>query len=53
VLDLQVRSDNARAIHLYQKFGFQKLGTHPAFFKIENKEIPFDQMYLRIDSHEP
>ena len=48
IIDLQVRSDNAAAIHLYEKFGFKKIGTHPAFFKIESKEISFDYMYLRI-----
>lgn len=48
IIDLQVRSDNLAAIHLYEKFGFQKIGTHPAFFKIGDKEIPFDYMYLKI-----
>ncbi|MBR6796701.1 MAG: GNAT family N-acetyltransferase [Clostridia bacterium] len=48
VIDLQVRSDNLSAIHLYEKFGFKKIGTHPAFFKIGGKEISFDYMCLRI-----
>lgn len=48
IIDLQVRSDNSAAIHLYQKFGFQKIGTHPAFFKIQNHEIAFDYMSLKI-----
>ena len=48
VIDLQVRSDNASAVHLYQKFGFIKIGTHPHFFKIENEQIPFDYMCLTI-----
>ena len=48
VIDLQVRSDNLSAIHLYEKFGFKKIGTHPAFFKIDDKEIAFDYMYLKI-----
>jgi len=48
VIDLQVRSDNLPAIHLYEKFGFQKIGTHPAFFKIGSEEIPFDYMYLKM-----
>ena len=47
-IDLQVRSDNLSAIHLYEKFGFKKLGTHPAFFKIDSEEISFDYMYLKI-----
>lgn len=48
LIDLEVRSDNVQAIHLYEKYGFKKWGTHPSFFKIENKDIPFDSMYMRI-----
>lgn len=48
IVELQVRSDNAPAIHLYEKFGFQKMGTHESFFKIGNEEIPFDYMYLQV-----
>ena len=48
VIDLQVRSDNLSAIHLYEKFGFKKIGMHPAFFKIGNEEISFDYMCLMI-----
>ena len=48
IIDLQVRSDNSGAIHLYEKYGFQKIGTHPAFFKIYGEDISFDSMYLKI-----
>lgn len=48
VIDLEVRCDNLGAIHLYEKFGFEKIGTHPAFFKIDGVEIPFYYMYYRI-----
>lgn len=48
VLDLQVRSDNVRAIHLYEKYGFEKIGEHPAFFKMNENYISFDMMYLRL-----
>ena len=48
VIDLQVRCDNVSAIHLYEKFGFEKIGTHPAFFKINDETIAFDFMCLRI-----
>ena len=48
VIDLQVRSDNLSAIHLYEKFGFKKIGTHPSFFKIGSEEIAFDYMCLKI-----
>lgn len=48
VVELQVRSDNAAAIHLYEKFGFQKIGAHPAFFRIDGHDVPFDYMCLTI-----
>ena len=48
VIDLQVRSDNLSAVHLYEKFGFEKIGTHPTFFKIGSEEISFDYMYLKL-----
>ena len=48
VIDLQVRSDNLPAIHLYEKIGFQKIGTHPAFFQINDAEISFDYMLLKL-----
>ena len=48
IIELQVRSDNLTAIHLYKKFGFEKVGTHPAFFKIDDEEIAFDYMCLKL-----
>ena len=46
VLELQVRSDNERAIALYKKFGFEKIGTYKKFFKIGEEEIDADFMNL-------
>ena len=48
MIDLQVRSDNQSAIHLYEKYGFQKLCKYPGFFQINGELIDFDYMYLRI-----
>ena len=45
-LNLEVRSDNIRAIRLYEKYGFRKLCTCPAFFKIGGQYIDFDLMNL-------
>lgn len=45
-LNLEVRSSNARAIHLYEKYGFRKLCTFPRFFKINGEYIDFDLMNL-------
>ena len=43
-----MRGDNARAIRLYEKLGFRKLCTFPAFFKIGGKPVDFDLMNLEI-----
>ena len=47
-LNLEVRGDNARAIRLYEKLGFRKLCTFPAFFKIGGEPVDFDLMNLEI-----
>ena len=43
-------SDNARAIRLYEKYGFRKLCTFPHFFKINGKYIDFDLMNLELNT---
>lgn len=48
IIDLQVRSDNKSAIHLYEKYGFKKIGEHPAFFKIGDEKISFNIMCLLL-----
>lgn len=48
IIDLQVRSDNKSAIYLYEKYGFKKIGEHPAFFKISDENIKFEYMYLLL-----
>ena len=48
IIDLQVRSDNKRAIYLYEEYGFKKIGEHPAFFKIGDENISFDIMCLEL-----
>ena len=49
-LNLEVRSSNARAIRLYEKYGFRKLCTFPHFFKINGKYIDFDLMNLELNT---
>ena len=46
IVSLEVRSDNLAAIHLYEKFGFEKIGTFKGFFKIEDKFVDYDIMEL-------
>lgn len=48
-IDLQVRSDNKSAIHLYEKYGFKKIGEHPAFFRISGENISFNIMCLELN----
>lgn len=48
-LNLEVRSDNIRAIRLYEKYGFRKLCTFPAFFRMDGQDIDFDLMNLTLD----
>ncbi len=48
IINLEVRSDNAGAIHLYRKYGFRKIGTSPAYFKIDDEYHDFDMMYLDL-----
>ena len=47
-LELEVRSDNDRAIRLYENFGFQKIGTIPAFLKVNGETFDCDYMVLRL-----
>ena len=48
IISLEVRSDNERAIRLYQSFGFQVIGSFPAFFKIGNEYVDFLLMNLDL-----
>lgn len=48
IISLEVRSDNVRAIKLYQKYGFEKIGSFHGFFKINGKYVDFDLMNLYL-----
>ena len=48
IINLDTRSDNFRAISLYKKFGFVKIGQMPAFSKINDEYIDADLMYLDL-----
>ena len=48
VIELQVRTDNQRAIALYRKFGFEKFGTYRKFFKIDGRYFDVDYMNLYL-----
>lgn len=48
LISLDVRSDNASAIHLYEKYGFRKIGRFPAHIKIGHRYYDFDIMILDL-----
>lgn len=48
IISLEVRSDNVRAIALYEKYGFEKIGHFKGFFKIDGKYVDFDLMNLYL-----
>lgn len=48
VIRLEVRGDNAGAIHLYEKYGFRREGRLPAYFKIGTEYIDFEVMCLDL-----
>lgn len=48
IVSLEVRSDNARAIALYRRFGFETIGTFKGFMKIDGQDVDCDYMWLRL-----
>ena len=53
ILSLEVRSDNDRAIRLYERFGFKKIATYPGFMKIKGALVDYDLMYLTLITKQP
>ena len=47
-LELGVYSDNARAIHLYEKFGFERCGTTPHAFKLKDGTYRDEIMMVKM-----
>ena len=48
IIRLEVRSDNACAIHLYEKYGFKRVGMIPGYFKINDTYVDFVMMCLDL-----
>jgi len=46
ILHLGVKSDNSRAIELYEKMGFQEIGCYPKFFNINN--VYHDEILMNL-----
>ena len=47
-ISLEVRSDNERAVSLYRKFGFEKIGTFKGYLKIDGKLVDADIMEKQL-----
>lgn len=48
IISLEVRSDNIRAIELYKRYGFVKIGYFKGFFKINGEYVDCDLMNLYL-----
>lgn len=48
IISLEVRSDNKRAISLYRRFGFEKIGTFDGYMKVNGKDVSCDIMRLNL-----
>ena len=48
IISLEVRSDNERAIGLYKRFGFEKVGTFNGYMKINGTNVNCDIMRLSL-----
>lgn len=49
IISLEVQSNNERAIRLYRKYGFEKIGTFRGFTKVDGKYLDFDLMNLYLE----
>ena len=48
VIETHVRSDNASALSLYEKLGFERIGTYRRFFRIGETDYDADLMNLYL-----
>lgn len=49
IISLKVKSDNMRAVALYEKFGFETIGRFSGFMKINGEDVSCDIMRLHLD----
>lgn len=46
IIELKVRVDNEKAINMYKKFGFKKIGYYEKYLKVDDKYFDCDIMTL-------
>lgn len=49
LVELEVACENKVAIHLYEKYGFKKIGKLPKFFRLDNDYMDFIMMQLELN----
>lgn len=47
-IELSVFEDNARAIHLYEKLGFQRFGIQPRAYKLKDGSYRDEIIMVRL-----
>jgi len=52
VLNLDVRSTQSAAIHVYETLGYHRWGTHPCYAMVEGKIISGHFYFKRLDGPE-
>jgi ribosomal protein S18 acetylase RimI-like enzyme len=48
ILNLDVRDTQIAAIQLYEGLGFVRWGTHPAYARVDGREIPGHYYFKRL-----
>ena len=48
ILYLEARADNERALSLYRRFGFERVGVYKSFFKINGEYFDAELMTLKL-----
>jgi ribosomal protein S18 acetylase RimI-like enzyme len=53
VLNLDVRDTQTAALQLYESLGYVRWGTHPAYARVDGREIPGHYYFKRLGAEAP
>jgi ribosomal protein S18 acetylase RimI-like enzyme len=53
ILNLDVRDTQTAAIQLYESLGYVRWGTHPAYARVDGREIPGHYYFKRLGGEAP